>query len=171
MNEKIDCKKFEYNVADWATGRLNTSLGERMSQHENICSKCAELAQEERSMSFAMNSMSGLSRTPDMWERIENRIQNVPVQTGFRFAINRLYAFGGVMAAACVMMVFVSNRPMVSPQETTANVINAAQERQVVQLAADIHYTNETEADGAINSFPHAGADAERILVGQNGDR
>ncbi len=171
MKNTIDCKKFEYIVADWITGRLNLSQAELMVQHENSCSKCAGLAQVERNFSYAVDAMPDLNRTPDLWERIENRIQNVPVKSGFRFALNRLYAFGGVLAAACVLSVFVVNRPMVVSPDSGSNVINAAQERQVVQLAADIHYTNETESEGQINSFPHAGADAERILVGPNGGK
>jgi len=167
----MNCKTFENNLPDWVTGRLDKNNASQMEFHAASCVKCSQLADFERSFSNRMRSVPEPTRVPDLWVKLEGRIQSASAPKTFRFAFNKVYAFGGALAAACLLMVAVINMPINSSNNVTVNTApDISKERQVVQLAADIRTVNETE-DMAGNGFPHSGEEAHGLLVGVSGDK
>ena len=69
-----------------------------MTRHAADCKSCAEEARLERSLRTSFEFIAPITRTPDLWERIEARVETTK-QPRFAFRFQRAFALSGALAA------------------------------------------------------------------------
>lgn len=94
----MKCRDFHRMLADWVRGRLQRESDELMTQHAASCRSCAEEAQLERSLRTSFETVAPITRTPDLWERIEARVETTR-RPRFAFPFQRTVALSGALGA------------------------------------------------------------------------
>jgi len=153
----IKCREFQSSVAEWVAGRLQGDAAERMKQHEAQCAECADEAENERSLRVSFSAVPAIKQTPDLWERIERRVETTP-QTRFAFRFPKMFAWSGAAAACAVLSIMILTKPnVVSPPQSGNPEIASGQKPDFIAGLHEfrtsdtmtVSYTTETSGDAA----------------------
>jgi anti-sigma factor RsiW len=160
------CSRFEKQVSDYVAGRLAGTALAAMEEHASTCAACRMLEQEEAAFRSAFAALPTARRTPNVTAAVLAKIE-----TPERVVVRRTslrWAFAGVMAAACAMVVF-SVKPAQQAGISDQNVGSVqakADETAVIQLVADRRMQGHPEADPTLQEGRQYTSDMRRVLVG-----
>jgi hypothetical protein len=163
----MKCRDFHQLLADWQRGRLTGESAERMTRHAADCRSCAEEAELERSLRVSFAAVDPIMRTPDLWERIEARVETVK-QPRFAFRFPRAFALSGALAAGVLFAAIALRGPVVPINDDGPKDNVASNEPGVLEKFHTIRMT-ETETAGAFTDATPSGTAAHLLLVGGPG--
>jgi hypothetical protein len=160
------CNEFHRRLADWTLDRLPADSDELMTLHAADCRSCAEEAEIERSLRASFRTVAPITRTPDLWERIESRVETTR-RPRFAFRFQRTLALSGAMAAGLMIAyVAVPRPPSITPPTNPA--IARAVEPGVLEQINTIRMT-ETDPTAAYSDVQDSAQAAHLLLVGGPG--
>ena len=156
----MNCRQFNKQVADFASGRLSSDMAARMSAHRDICPACARLDADERSMRSAWNALPEPQMEVSLWPRIALQLETpAPVR---RPRFRPIFAYVGTLAvgAAAAFMLFRG------PTVEVGRYENAANEQVAMQVFNSIHSTPDPSNDVAAESSQDFGQMQRLVLTG-----
>src|SRR5207237_1421867 len=106
-----------------------------------------------------------ITRTPDLWERIEARIERIQ-RPRFAFRLQRMFALSGALAAGIVLALFIPFRPPVGPPvgpETLIGKAGAPPKPGILDQIDAIRMRDQDPA-GTWSETPYS-SDAARVLL------
>jgi anti-sigma factor RsiW len=162
----MKCREFHQFMADWVRGKLPEDNADRMTLHCAECRSCAEEVAFERSLRAGFESFTPLTRTPDLWERIEARVETVK-QPRFAFRLPRVFALSGALAAGVLFAAVAIKAPKIIGPPPVGPVIAENKKPGVLEQFRTIRMT-ETETVHAFSDTPSGNA-AAMLLVGGPG--
>lgn len=156
----MNCRQFNKQVADFASGRLSSDMAARMSAHRDICAACARLDAEERSMRSAWNALPEPQMEISLWPRISLQLETPAPARRPRF--RPVFAYVGTLAvgAAAAFMLFRGPTVQVNGIDGVAN------EQVVMQAFRDIHTMPDPGNDVAAQTSQDFGQMQRLILTG-----
>jgi hypothetical protein len=166
MSVKIKCHDFHRQLADWTCGRLPVENGEAMARHAMSCRSCGEEAELERSLRKSFETVAPIARTPDLWERIEARVENTR-QPRFvlPFQLQRTFALGGALAAGMLLVFVGFPRQGVNPSSEGGRPALVSSTSSKPGILEQIHTIRLTDTDPAAGDGETTSADAAHLLL------
>lgn len=169
----MKCRDFQRMLADWVRGRLPNDNAEQMTNHTAECRSCADEAEMERSLRQTFQLVPPITRTPDLWERIEARVETAQ-RPRFAFRFQRFFALSGALAAGILAVaLFPLKTPVTSPGTSPRTVVlnegdPASGEPGVLEKINAIRMLDQEPA-GTWTETPLSSDAARRVLlVGSN---
>lgn len=164
----MKCREFHGRLADWVRGNLTGEADEHMTRHAAACRSCAEEADLERSLRQGFRMIAPIERTPDLWERIEARVETAQ-RPRFAFRFQRMFALGGALAAGVLMAVMALPRPGVTPApHGDPSAMVQADKPGVLEMINEIR-VREADPAGSWSDKPWSespyGGDGTRVLL------
>lgn len=123
----MNCRKFEKNLADYISGRLNPAETALMSAHSEACPVCARAEQGERRLSARFALVPEAPAVSDLWPRLAMQLP----ERKRRFAFPRLWftAPAFTVAAVAVAFFWLQYQPPATPfRGPGSEVVNAPPE-------------------------------------------
>lgn len=158
------CRDFHRLLADWVRGGLSSDSGERMAHHASECRSCGEEAKLERSLRASFRVVAPITQTPDLWERIEARVETAKrPRFAFIFRFQRAIAMGGALAACGFLSVMLLHGHEPVPNLGPNTLV--ADERSAIAKLSDLHMPESVPA-GTYSETPFSGDAARMLLVG-----
>lgn len=161
----MKCRDFEFDLSDWIAGRLAADRSARMQEHADNCRACSVATEHERSLRVAIAAVPPITRTPDLWLRISDRIAAPAARASW---LDRLFpkpsragyglSFASGLAVIAVCAVIFTHRSPVGGTSPTAGANlppEQVDEARVVKLVADMQSVPEAGSEMGLATPPH----------------